>query len=111
MTTLAGFSSSTKGLANDFVANIISSGKKIGSLLGALFSLPLSLTSMKYEKLVRDKIPQILDKKGILYKKRKANDKEYKLELIKKLKEEVEEFIVQGSVVFAIIGMIFALVG
>jgi predicted house-cleaning noncanonical NTP pyrophosphatase (MazG superfamily) len=53
---------------------------------------------MKYEKLVRDKIPQILDKKGILYKKRKANDKEYKLELIKKLKEEVEEFIVQGSV-------------
>jgi uncharacterized repeat protein (TIGR01451 family) len=45
MTTLAGFSSSTKGLANDFVANIISSGKKIGSLLGALFSLPLSLTS------------------------------------------------------------------
>jgi len=47
---------------------------------------------MKYNKLVRDKIPEILDKKGISYEKRIASTKEYKIELIKKLKEEVKEF-------------------
>lgn len=52
----------------------------------------------KYNKLVRDKIPEILDKKGISYEKRIANDEEYKIELIKKLKEEVEEFMLEGSV-------------
>ena len=48
-----------------------------------------------YNKLVRDKIPEILDKKGIAYKKKIANDGEYKEELIKKLSEEVEEFILE----------------
>ena len=38
-----------------------------------------------YNKLVRDKIPQILDKKGIYYEKRVALLEEYKEELIKKL--------------------------
>jgi predicted house-cleaning noncanonical NTP pyrophosphatase (MazG superfamily) len=47
---------------------------------------------VKYNKLVRDKIPEILDKKNISYEKRIANDNEYKLELIKKLVEETNEF-------------------
>jgi predicted house-cleaning noncanonical NTP pyrophosphatase (MazG superfamily) len=43
----------------------------------------------KYNKLVRDKIPEYLDKKGISYEKRIAsNEEEYKAELIKKLEEE-----------------------
>lgn len=46
----------------------------------------------KYNKLVRDKIPQILDKKGVPYEQRVAGDEEYKAELVKKLIEEVEEF-------------------
>jgi predicted house-cleaning noncanonical NTP pyrophosphatase (MazG superfamily) len=45
-----------------------------------------------YNKLVRDKIPEILDKKGISYEKRIASPEEYKAELIKKLVEEVKEF-------------------
>ena len=45
-----------------------------------------------YNKLVRDKIPEILDKKGVSYEKRVASSEEYKMELIKKLSEEVGEF-------------------
>jgi len=45
-----------------------------------------------YNKLVRDKIPEILDKKGIQYEKRIAAAEEYKAELIKKLGEEAKEF-------------------
>ena len=45
-----------------------------------------------YNKLVRDKIPEILDSKGIGYEKRIANEEEYKTELIKKLLEEAQEF-------------------
>lgn len=50
-----------------------------------------------YNKLVRDKIPEILDKKGISYKKRIASPEEYKVELIKKLEEEVQEFSQAGD--------------
>ena len=50
-----------------------------------------------YNKLVRDKIPEILDQKGILYEKRIAGDEEYKVELIKKLEEEVKEFSSAGA--------------
>lgn len=46
-----------------------------------------------YNKLVRDKIPEYLDSKGILYEKRIAGEEEYKEELIKKLGEEVQEFL------------------
>ena len=54
--------------------------------------------SENYNKLVRDRIPEILDKKGISYKKRIANNKEYKKELIKKFIEETQEFIKDKSV-------------
>ena len=50
-----------------------------------------------YNKLVRDKIPEILDKKGVSYKKRIASDEEYKEELVKKLGEETEEFLKAGD--------------
>ncbi len=50
-----------------------------------------------YNKLVRDKIPEILDKKGLFYEKRIAGVEEYKTELIKKLKEEAEEFFTERS--------------
>ena len=47
----------------------------------------------EYNKLVRDKIPEILSKKGIIYKKRIASAREYKIELVKKLDEEVKDFL------------------
>lgn len=50
-----------------------------------------------YNKLVRDKIPEILDRKGVPYEKRLASPEEYKQELIKKLREEVDEFMVEGD--------------
>jgi predicted house-cleaning noncanonical NTP pyrophosphatase (MazG superfamily) len=50
-----------------------------------------------YQKLVRDKIPELLDKKGIAYEKRIATDDEYRTELIKKLVEESNEFAEAGS--------------
>lgn len=46
----------------------------------------------KYNKLVRDKIPEILDRKNIPYEKRIADDTEYQKELINKLLEEANEF-------------------
>jgi predicted house-cleaning noncanonical NTP pyrophosphatase (MazG superfamily) len=51
-----------------------------------------------YNKLVRDKIPEILDGKGVVYEKRIATKAEYKIELIKKLHEEVQEFLHDESV-------------
>lgn len=51
-----------------------------------------------YNKLVRDKIPEILDRKGVSYEKRTASDEEYKAELVKKLGEETEEFLKAGDI-------------
>lgn len=51
-----------------------------------------NVTIMRYTKLVRDKIPEILDQKGVPYDLRTATDEEYKAELIRKLLEEAEEF-------------------
>lgn len=51
-----------------------------------------------YNKLVRDKIPEMLDEKGVSYEKRIASAKEYKAELIKKLGEESSEFSEEGNV-------------
>lgn len=50
-----------------------------------------------YNKLVRDKIPEILDKKGVSYEKKIATPEEYKIGLIKKLEEEIEEFSEAGN--------------
>jgi len=47
----------------------------------------------KYNKLVRDKIPEYLDSKGISYEKRIATREECKEELFKKLAEETREFL------------------
>jgi predicted house-cleaning noncanonical NTP pyrophosphatase (MazG superfamily) len=51
-----------------------------------------------YNKLVRDRIPEILDEKGISYERRIASLVEYKIELIKKLLEEVKEFMEAGDI-------------
>jgi predicted house-cleaning noncanonical NTP pyrophosphatase (MazG superfamily) len=50
-----------------------------------------------YTKLVRDKIPEILDQKGVSYEQRIATSEEFKAELIKKLSEEVQEFLEAGD--------------
>lgn len=50
-----------------------------------------------YNKLVRDKIPDLLDAKGVPYEKRIASEEEYKEELIKKLIEETSEFSAAGE--------------
>lgn len=46
----------------------------------------------KYTKLVRDKIPKILDEKGIPYQKEIARSEEMKAWLMLKLEEEMAEF-------------------
>ena len=46
----------------------------------------------QYNKLVRDKIPEILDAKGVRYEKWVAEEDEYRQELIRKLEEETDEF-------------------
>ncbi len=51
-----------------------------------------------YNKLVRDGIPEMLDGKGVIYEKRIASDEEYKVELIKKLAEEINEFQEVGDI-------------
>jgi|SRR3989344_8825155 len=51
-----------------------------------------------YNKLVRDKIPEILDAKNVFYEKRIASIEEYKIELIKKLNEEIREFLEDESI-------------
>lgn len=45
-----------------------------------------------YNKLVRDKIPMIIESDGKQAITRLLDDKEYLIELIKKLEEETEEF-------------------
>ena len=47
----------------------------------------------KYNKLVRDKIPEIIKSKGEIPKTRILNNVEYKEELNKKLQEEMKEYL------------------
>ncbi|MCY0879554.1 MAG: nucleoside triphosphate pyrophosphohydrolase [Firmicutes bacterium] len=47
---------------------------------------------MIYDKLVRDKIPDILGAKGLAYRVRTLADAEYRQRLRQKLNEEVAEF-------------------
>jgi predicted house-cleaning noncanonical NTP pyrophosphatase (MazG superfamily) len=51
-----------------------------------------------YNKLVRDKIPQIIEADGKSFKTRVLDDKEHFAELVKKLKEEIAEFETEPSV-------------
>ena len=51
-----------------------------------------------YEKLVRDRIPEILDAKGISYELHTADDAEYRDALVAKLSEEIAEFTADRSV-------------
>lgn len=51
-----------------------------------------------YNKLVRDKIPEIMIKNGVVPVTRVLNDDEYLEELNKKLQEEVNEYLVDGAV-------------
>lgn len=46
-----------------------------------------------YNKLVRDKIPEIIEKSGKQYTTKILHDEEYKNELRKKLSEELEEYL------------------
>ena len=51
-----------------------------------------------YNKLVRDKIPEIIKEKGDLAETRELSDPEYLKELNKKLKEEVVEYLKDNNV-------------
>jgi predicted house-cleaning noncanonical NTP pyrophosphatase (MazG superfamily) len=52
---------------------------------------------MKYDKLVRDQIPDIIRAKGTEPKVRLATQAEYEAKLKEKLKEEVAEYLEAGS--------------
>ena len=57
------------------------------------FSVTIKLMAKKQNKLVRDKVPEILDNKGLKYSVHVADDNEYWEKLKAKLQEEVEEYI------------------
>lgn len=52
---------------------------------------------MKYNKLVRDNVPDVLNEKGVKYITHVADDEEYQEKLNAKLSEEVTEFIESGE--------------
>ena len=50
-----------------------------------------------YNKLIRDRIPEVMDKKGITYSIRQLSDQEYIQKLNEKLQEELNEYIAAGE--------------
>lgn len=54
--------------------------------------------SMKYDKLVRDRIPDIISSKGEMYRIHTADDTEYERMLFEKLREETEELICDKTI-------------
>ncbi len=53
---------------------------------------------MSFNKLVRDRIPDIIKESGHTPYYRIMNDDEYWNELVKKLQEEVDEFVESGNI-------------
>ena len=53
---------------------------------------------VKYDKLIRDRVPEIISNSGAKYKTHIANDDEYWEKLRTKLSEKVEEFLKDPSV-------------
>ncbi|SFK79778.1 Predicted house-cleaning noncanonical NTP pyrophosphatase, all-alpha NTP-PPase (MazG) superfamily [Paenibacillus sp. 1_12] len=51
-----------------------------------------------YNKLIRDKIPQVMDAKGVAYSIRELSDREYVEKLNEKLQEELDEYIAAESI-------------
>ena len=52
----------------------------------------------KYNKLVRDKIPEIIKAEGKIVKTKILNDEDYRKELNRKLQEEVKEYLEDNNV-------------
>jgi len=55
------------------------------------------VTTQRFNKLVRDKIPLIIEASGRIAITRTLSDEEFLLELKKKLVEETQEFIESGT--------------
>jgi len=48
---------------------------------------------IQYDKLIRDRIPEIIEEAGKKYEIRELNDEEYQAKLKEKLQEEVDEYL------------------